>query len=221
MAGDNKRVCVERTGGLEIYSVKGWPGFKDILNTCAGYLIVMFVFAVVLLISHSLINITKDLTPYGYFNRGVAFVIGCVGNMSMMLGLGVAAIIIPVMLVYQLSPKKFWIEDRCLCYSVKLLGVIRRDWKIPFDRILEIKITGSGSEGNYIYHLSVLYERKLPKLLFIILVHWNERFTQWFLLLANGLDHAEAEDIQMKLLAPMTCKEQPLNSGDCGPNSKH
>ncbi len=107
----------------------------------------------------------------------------------------------PYWLIYQLSPKEFWLADRRLCHTVRLLGLIRRTRKIPFERVMEIKIAPSGSS----FHLQATYEMKLPRLIHFILVYWNEKLTTWPLALVNAIPtRREAEQIQFQLLEVMT-----------------
>ena len=115
----------------------------------------------------------------------------------------------PCFLVYQISPKQFWIENNTFVHKIQLLGLIQRTRRIPFDRIYEIKISAStlssGSVNRSVYSLVVVYEMALPKWLKIILVYWNEKFTRWPLGLVNGIPtREETEQLQSLLLEPMT-----------------
>lgn len=107
----------------------------------------------------------------------------------------------PYWMIYQLSPKEFWLDGRHLCHTVRLFGLIGRTRRIPFDRIMEIKIAPSGSS----FHLTAVYKMKLPRLIHFILVYWNEKLATWPLALVNAIPtRREAEQIQFQLLEVMT-----------------
>ena len=108
---------------------------------------------------------------------------------------------LPYFLLYQLSPKEFWLDGANLCHSVRLLGLIRRTRRIPFERCMEIKISPSGSK----FHLKAVYKMRLPRLIHFIVVYWNEKLTTWPLALVTAIPtRQEAEKVQFELLEAMT-----------------
>ncbi len=143
----------------------------------------------------------EDPVGPAWLNRILLFVIMGTFDVTSVAGFIFLILWIPYFLIYQLSPKQFWINDNTLFHTARLLGFIPYKRKITFEQILNVE--AGSSNGRHA--VTVLYERNLPKWLFIILVHWNEKLTQWPLTLINGIPtKEEAEKLQTDLLKPMT-----------------
>ena len=202
-ANERKRVVVLEQNGRTIYSACAWPGRQDIFNSIIVFFVVLIVFGVIIFMFHIIGSVFDDFFKISWLDSALRFVISGSFDLSLVASLGFALLWIPYFFIYQLSPKRVWIEDDMLCHSVHLLGLIRRVRKIPFTRIMEIEIAASGS----LYHLKAVYKMKLPKWLYAILAYWNEKFTQWPLTLINAFPtKREAEWLQNQLLEPMTNK---------------
>ena len=198
----SQRIRTETRNGVTVYSAGFWPGWTEVINLCIAFLAVSGVFACAIGILYPLRQIFYGNT-FGpvWLHRVLSFVIMGAFDMTAAAGLSFLVLWIPYFLVYQLSPKQFWIEDNILFQTVRLFGLIPHRRKIPFEQILDIQ----ACECNGRYAVTVLYERTLPKWLFIVLVHWNEKLTQWPMTLVNGIPTmAEAQHIQNALLEPMT-----------------
>lgn len=173
--GGKKRVTVRRQNGLTIYSASAWPGWRDISNSFMGFVIIAVVLVPIFLVLRQIGLFIDDVVTNSWLNRVVFFVITGLVDLSIATPFVILLLWLPYFLVYQLSAKEFWIENETLCHTVRFLGIISRTRRIHFDRIMKIEIAPSGS----IYHLKVVYEMRLPRLLYIILVYWNEKFTRW------------------------------------------
>ena len=186
---------------MAIYSASAWPGWRDILNTILGFVVVSVILAVFLLFAHMLGRFFSDFFANEWLNKILYFIFAGSFDLSLVLILVLMLLWMPYFLLYQLSPKKVCIVGNSLHHTVRLFGFIIRTRKIPFERIMEIEIAPSGS----IYHLKAVYEMKLPKWLFIILTYWNEKLSRWPLTLINAFPtKEEAEWLRDRLLEPMT-----------------
>lgn len=200
-----QRVTIETRDGITVYSADAWPGWQDIATTCVGFLITGFLFSVFLFLAYCFSHMFDGLIPYRWLNLLLGGIVSGGFALGWVLMLGFILLWIPYFLLYQLSPKQFWIENDCLIHRIRLGGLITRTRRIPFERIMQIKIGHSKAGFGAIYLLTAVYEMKLPKWLFVILVYWNEKFTQWPLGLVNGIPtKEEAEKLQNALLEPMT-----------------
>ncbi len=200
-AHERKRVVVSQQNGLTIYSACAWPGWQGILISIIGFVVVSIVLGFTLFMFHMIGLIFDDFFGIEWLDSALRFVIASSFDLSLVALLGFALLWIPYFFVYQLSPKRVWIEENMLCHSVRLFGIIPRVRKIPIKRIMEVEIAPSGS----VYHLKAVYEMKLPKWLHAALVYWNEKYTQWPLTLINDFpNRQEAEWLQRQLLEPLT-----------------
>jgi hypothetical protein len=201
LAGQKKRVTVEEQNGLTIYSASAWPGWRDILNTLLGFLVVSVILAFFLLFAHLLGRFFSDFFSNEWLNKVLYFIFAGSFDLSLVVIFVLLLLWMPYFLVYQVSPKQVCIVENSLHHSVRLFGIIPRTRKIPFERIMEIEIAASGS----LYHLKAVYEMKLPKWLYTILTYWNEKFSLWPLTIINAFPtKQEAEWLQGRLLEPMT-----------------
>ena len=199
--GSFERIVVERHGGTTVYSARGWCGFRELSGTFIVFGIIGFILGFMLLMTRQSGGFFDGFLPYEWMNTALSFVIAGAFDLGMAASLGLILLWLPYYLLYQLSPKKVWIEEDVLCHYFRLMWVFPRTRRIPFDRILEIEVHQSGD----LYSVQAVYEMKLPRWLFVVLVHWNERLTQWSLTLINAIDsHQEAEWLANMLLEPMT-----------------
>jgi len=201
LADRKKRVTVLEQNGLIIYSASAWPGSRDILYTVLGFVVVSFILAILLSFFHFIGQFFDGFFPFKWLNKILYCIIAGSFDLSLITILVLLLLWMPYFLIYQLSPKQVCIVEDSLHHTVRLFGIIPRTRKIPFERIMEIKIAPSGS----LYHLKAVYEMKLPKWLYIILTYWNEKFSQWPLTLINAFPtKKEAQWLQDRLLEPMT-----------------
>jgi hypothetical protein len=204
-----KRVRIKIEHTRTIYFAAAWPGWQDIINTLAGLAVITLFLAFLLFFGYQIGRFFRDFTHYEWLNRILFVVFSGSINPYLIILLGFFLLWTPCFLVYQISPKQFWIENNTFVHKIQLLGLIQRTRRIPFDRIYEIKISAStlssGSVNRSVYSLVVVYEMALPQWLKIILVYWNEKFTRWPLGLVNGIPtREETEQLQSLLLEPMT-----------------
>ena len=196
-----KRVTILEQDGLTIYSASAWPGWRDILYTALGFVVVLSILAFFLWFSHMIGRFFDGFFPYEWLNKIMFYIIAGSIDLSLIIILILLLFWLPYFFLYQVSPKQVCIVGNSLHHTVRLFGIIPRTRKIPFERIMEIKITPSGS----LYHLKAVYEMRLPKLLHIILTYWNEKFSRWPLTLINAFPtKEEARWLQDRLLEPMT-----------------
>lgn len=200
-----KRVSIENQNGTTIYTAGFWPGCSEVImlsvafTVIAGLLVGLLYF--IRHISMVYEEFFTDFLGIPVLNTIFSFFIMGAIDFTFIIGLGFLVLWIPYFLSYQLSPKKFWIRDNTLYHKVRLLGFIPHQRKITFEQILNVEAEASNGRHT----VSVLYERKLPKWLFVILVYWNEKLTQWPMTLINGIPTMEeAQAIQNALLEPMT-----------------
>jgi hypothetical protein len=171
--------------------------------------------SVFLFFGYQINHLFSQLTPFDWLNSILAAIFSGGLNPVFTIILVFLTILLPFYFIYQISPKQFWIENGTLVHQIQYLGLINRTRKISFDCIYEIKISSSTTSFRSsfsrsrtefsIYGLCVVYEMNLPRWLKMILVYWNEKFTRWPLVLANGIPtKKEAEQLQAVLLEPMT-----------------
>ncbi len=207
---DRKRLRVSYRDGLKVYSASAWPGWRDIVTTLVGFIFIAVFLGVIVGVLYKITGVFDELTEYKWINTVLRFVVMGSFDLSFVAMLGFCLLWIPYFLLYQLSPKEFWLEDECLCHRVWLLGLIRRTRRISFDRVFKTKIGHSGMKMNNtasyrVFHLGILYKMRLPRLVYIIVVYWNERLTMWPLTLVNGIPtREEAEQVQLELLEAVT-----------------
>jgi hypothetical protein len=195
------RIVVSQQNGLTVYSASAWPGRQDVLISIVGFVVISIVLGFILFMFHMAKSIFNDFSGIEWLDNALRFLVAGTFDFSLIALLGFTLLWIPYFLIYQLSSKRVWLEDNTLCHTVRLLGIIPRMRRIPFERIVEIEIAPSGS----LYHLKAVYEMKLPKWLYAILAYWNEKFTKWPLTLINAFPtRREAEWLQTQLLEPMT-----------------
>ena len=206
MADQTKqRVQIETRNGMTVYSASAWPGWPDVATTCVGFLIILLIFSVFLFFTYHFSHMFDGLISNGWLKMVLGGLVSGGWALGWTLMMGFILLWIPYWLLYQLSPKQFWIENECLYHQVRLGGLIPRTRRIPFERILRTEIDFSKAGFGRVYLLTAVYEMTLPKWLFVILVYWNEKFTQWPLGLVNGIStKEEAEKLQAALLEPMT-----------------
>ncbi len=196
-----KRLVVRQENGLTIYYASGWPGWSDVLTTLVASVVVAALLAFMLFLFHLLGSFSEGFFEIAWLNKIMSFIFVGSFDFSLIAILAIFLLLMPYCLVYQLSPKRVWIEDRVLCHSVRLLWLIRRTRRIAFDRIADIEVARSGR----LYHLKAVYEMDLPRWLFFILTYWNEKFSRWPLTLINAFPtRDEAEWIQNQLLESVT-----------------
>jgi len=200
-ASQGKRLLVRQENGLTIYCASAWPGWSDVLTTFIAFVVVAALLAFMLFLFHLLGSFSEGFFEIAWLNKIMSFIFVGSFDFSLIAILAIFLLLMPYCLVYQLSPKRVWIEDRVLCHSVRLLWLIRRTRRIAFDRIVEIKVVQSG----WLYHLKAIYEMDLPRWLFFILTYWNEKFSRWPLILVNAFPtRDEAEWLQKQLLESVT-----------------
>lgn len=196
-----KRLVVRQENGLTIYYASGWPGWGDVLTTFIAFVVVAALLAFMLFFFHLLGSFSEGFFEIAWLNKIMSFIFVGSFDLSLIAILAIFLLWMPYFLVYQLSPKRVWIEDRVLCHSVRLLWLIRRTRRIAFDRIAEIEVARSGR----LYHLKAIYEMDLPRWLFFTLTYWNEKFSRWPLTLINAFPtRDEAEWLQNQLLESVT-----------------
>ena len=201
----NQRVQIQQQGDVTVYSVGIWPGWGDIIAVFVGVLVFSIMLGGIFFAMYTIERIYHefftDFLGVGWLHTVFMFLFTGLIDFSIIACLGLALLFMPYLLIYHLSPKKFWIENRTLFHTVWLLGFIPYKRKIPFEQILDVQAKPS----NRRHSITVHYERTLPKLLFVILVYWNERLTQWKLTLVSGVPGKEqTQQIQNALLEPMT-----------------
>ena len=204
------RVRIKIENNRTIYSAAAWPGRQDVINSLTGFAFITLILAILLFFGYQIGRFIRDFTHYEWLNRILIVVFSGGINPHFMILLGFFLFWLPFFLIYQISPKQFWIENDTLIHKIRLFGLIQRTRRIPFDRIHEIKISAStlssGSVSRSVYSLVVVYEMALPTWLKHILVYWNEKLTRWPLCLVNGIPtKQEAEQLQNILLEPLTC----------------
>jgi len=208
---NRKRLTIRRRDGMTVYCASAWPGWGDITATVIAAVIIAAVLAgLLLLFSEASRSFDAVFQPNTWLSRIVRFAFLGSLDLSFVLVLVLLLLWLPYFAIYQLSPKEFWLEDRHLCHTVRLLGLIRRTRRIPFDRVMEMKITPSGSA----FHLTAVYKMRLPRFVHLVVDYWSEKLTTWPLTLVNGIPtRREAEQIQFRLLEVMTESKPTLGRG--------
>ena len=199
---NRRRLTIRRHDGMTVYCASAWPGWRDIATTLIAFVIIAAVLTGVLLFFSTASRRFDAFFQYNtWLGRIFRFVFLGSVDFSFVVILVFLLLWLPYFVIYQLSPKEFWLEDRRLCHTVLLLGLLRRTRKIPYDRVMQIKIAPSGSS----FHLTAVYKMRLPRLIEFIAVYWNEKLTTWPLTLVNAIPtRKEAEQIQFQLLEVMT-----------------
>ena len=199
---DTKRLTIRRHDGLTVYCASAWPGWRDIATALIAFVIIAAVLTGVLLFFRTASRRFDAVFEFDkWLGRLFRFVFLGSIDFSFVVILIFLVLWMPYFVIYQLSPKEFWLDDRRLCHTVRLLGLIRRTRRIDFGRVMEIKIARSGSS----FHLTAVYKMKLPRLIEFIAVYWNEKLTTWPLTLVNAIPtRKEAEQVQFQLLEVMT-----------------
>lgn len=199
-----KRVRVEECDGVRVYSAGAWPGWGHVsgLVTVFGFLglfVCGFLYGLHSFISGFEAVFERMEMPW---LRGLIWIALGGIDLTVIGGFAFVCILIPYILLYDLSPKRFGIEGETLFHTSWLLGFIPHRRRIRFEQILDIE--ACKSTGGYA--LTVKYERDLPKWVFVILVVWNERLTQWAFQVVSGIPtEQEAQELQAALLEAMTC----------------
>ncbi len=199
---NRKRLTVRQRDGMTVYFASAWPGWGDIATTLIASVILAAVLAGLILFFYRVAHSFDVISQYStWLSRILRFVFVGSLDLSSVAMLALLLLWMPYFVIYQLSPKEFWLEDNRLCHTVRLLGLIRRTRRIDSDRVMEIKIAPSGSS----FHLTAVYKMKLPRLIEFIAVYWNEKLTTWPLTLVNAVPtRKEAEQVQFQLLEVMT-----------------
>jgi hypothetical protein len=199
---NRKRLTIRRRDGMTVYCASAWPGWRDIAATLIAFVIIAAILAGLLSVFYKVLFSFDVIFQYNtWLSRILRFIF--IGSLDFTFVVILAFLLLwmPYWLIYQLSPKEFRLDDNHLCHTVRLFGLIRRTRRIPFDRIMEIKIAPSGSA----FHLTAVYKMKLPRLIHFILVYWNEKLATWPLVLVNAIPtRREAEQVQFQLLEVMT-----------------
>ena len=200
-----QRIHIQKQGDVTVYSVGAWPGWGDVIAVGVGALVISAMFGGMLCFIYWIPRVYyeffNDFLGVGWLHSIFMFIFFGAINLSIIVCLGLSLLFLPYVLIYQLSPKQFWIENDTLFHTARLLGFIPYKRKIPFGQVLDVQAEASNGK----YAVTVLYERSLPKWLFVILVYWNEKFTQWPMMLVNGIPTMEeARNLQTTLLEPMT-----------------
>jgi len=201
--GENrKRLTIRQRDGKRVYCASAWPGWRAVSTTLVGVFIIAAILGGLVAFLYKL-NVSFDEVSQQskWLGRILRFIFLGFLDLSFF---GVLALLLlwsPYFLIYQLSPKEFWLDGENLCHSVRLLGVFRRTRRIGFDRVMEIEIAPSGSA----FHLKAVYKMRLPRLIHFILTYWNEKLTMWPLGLVTAIPtRQEAEQVQFELLEAMT-----------------
>jgi hypothetical protein len=199
---NKKRLSIRERDGRTVYCASAWPGWRAVGTTLLGMIIIAAILAGLVVVLHKLSTSFDEVSQQSkWLSRILRFIF--LGSLDLSF-FGVLALLLlwsPYFLVYQLSPKEFWLDDENLCHTVRLLGMFRRTRRIGFDRVMEIEIAPSGSA----FHLKAVYKMRLPRLIHFILTYWNEKLTMWPLGLVTAIPTwQEAEQIQFELLEAMT-----------------
>lgn len=199
---NKKRLSIRERDGMTVYCASAWPGWHAGGTTLVGVLIIAAILGGLVAFLYKVNASFDEVSQQSeWLGRILRFIFLGFLDLSFF---GVLALLLlwsPYFLVYQLSPKEFWLDGENLCHTVRLLGVFRRTRRIGFDRVMEIEIAPSGSA----FHLKAVYKMKLPRLIHFILTYWNEKLTMWPLGLVTAIPtRQEAEQVQFELLEAMT-----------------
>ena len=197
-----KRLTIRQRDGKIVYCASAWPGRRAVATTVIAFIIIAAIRAGLVAFVHKVNASFDEVSRRDKWLGGIlGFIFLGFLDLSFFGLLALLWLWLPYFLIYQLSPKEFWLDGTSLCHTVRLLGLIRRTRRIPFDRVMEIEIAPSGSA----FHLKAVYKIKLPRLIHFILAYWNEKFTTWPLALVTAIPtRQEAEKVQFELLEAMT-----------------
>jgi len=200
-----QHIQIEERNGIRVYSAGPWPGWTEVIGLCGVFSIILALLGGMIYFIHHIQTVYEeffyDFLGIPWLNTVFSYIVMGAIDFSFVAGLVFLCLWLPYFLIYQLSPKQFWIENDTLFHTAYLLGFIPHKRKISFEQILDIEAKSSNGR----HAIKVLYERSLPKWLFVILVYWNEKFTQWPMMLVNGIPTMEeAQELQTALLEPMT-----------------
>ena len=204
--GPQQRIRIEERNGIRVYSAGFWPGWREVISLSLFGIFISAAFGVLFYIARNIQTIYReffcDILDLPWLDMLFNGFLMSVTNFTLILGFAFFLTLwIPYFLIYCLSPKRYWIENDTLFHTAYLLGFIPNKRNIPFEQILDVQAKASNGK----YAVTVLYERSLPKWLFVILVYWNENLTKWVLTLINGIPTMEeAQKLQTALLEPMT-----------------
>lgn len=201
--GKNRgRLTIRRRNGMTVYCASAWPGWSAVATTLVAFVIIAAILAGVLAFLHKMNTSFDEVSGHNKWLGGILrFIFMGFIDLSFLAALTLLLLWLPYFLLYQLSPKEFWLDGDNLCHTVRLLGLIRRTRRIGFDRVMEIEIAPSGSSFN----LKAVYQMRLPGLIQFILTYWNEKLTTWPLTLVTAIPtRQEAERVQFELLEAMT-----------------
>lgn len=187
---------------MAVYCASAWPGWNAVAVTLVAFVIIAAILVGVLAFIHKLNASIDEISEHNKWLSGILrYIFLGFLDLSFFGTLALLLLWLPYFLIYQLSPKEFWLDGDNLCHTVRLIGLIRRTRRIGFDRVMEIEIAPSGSSFN----LQAVYQMKLPKLIRFILEYWNEKLTTWPLTLVSAIPtRQEAEEVQFELLEAMT-----------------
>jgi hypothetical protein len=210
---NRKRLTIRRRDGRIVYCASAWPGWGAVAITLVAFIIIAAVLAGLIAFLHKLNASFDEVSQHSKWLGGILrFVFLGFLDLSFFATFALLLLWLPYFLIYQLSPKEFWLDGENLCHTVRLLGLLRHTRRIPFERIMEIEIAPSGSA----FHLKAVYKMKLPGFVHFILTYWNEKLTTWPLALVTAIPtRQEAEEVQFELLEAMT-KSAPARSGQSG-----
>ena len=201
------RVRIEQSSESVLYSVSAWPGVRDVIHTSGPYLITGATFAIVSYLFQVLTVSLSDISPYGYINRGIGTVLTNAAGLAGVLCIVTICVILPAILAMHIRHRNFWIENRYLCFQSKFLSAYKMNRKIPFDRIIEIRIGKSGTKKTR-YNLVIIYEHKLPKPVSALITLFTRKRNQPLLLASGMRSFEEAEGIQLQLLSALSKPER-------------
>ena len=202
-----KRLTIRRRDGMIVYCASAWPGWRAVATTVIVVVMIAAILAALVAFLYKLNVSFDEVSQHNKWLGGILrFIFLGLLDLSFFAILALLLLWSPYFLIYQLSPKEFWLDGANLCHTVRLLGLIRRGRRIPFERCMEIKIAPSGSA----FHLIAVYKMRLPRLIHFIAVYWNEKLTTWPLTLVTAIPtRQEAEQVQLELLEAMTKSAPP------------
>jgi hypothetical protein len=199
-----KRVRIEEHDGVRVYSAGAWPGWAEVIGLVFVFVLFTAGLAFFLYGMRWIASVYQqafDTFNVSWLGGVFAFLLGGLVDLTVIAGFAFVCVLIPYILLYDLSSKRFRIEGGMLFHTSYLLGFIPHTKRLRFDQVLDIE--AQRSTGGYT--LTVKYERDLPTWLFVILVFWNERLTQWAIRLVSGIPtQEEALALQAMLLEPLT-----------------
>lgn len=197
-----RRLTIRQRDGITVYCASAWPGWNAVAVTLVAFVIIAAILAGVLVFIHKLNTSFDKVSGYNEWLTGILrYIFLGFLDLSFFGTLALLLLWLPYFLMYQLSPKEFWLDGDNLCHTVRLLGLLRRTRRMGFDRVMEIEIAPSGS----FFNLKAVYQMRLPGLIHFILTYWNEKLTSWPVTLVTAIPtRQEAEKVQFELLEAMT-----------------